>query len=162
MKETNTKDESLVSSYFLCKINSGLTEFKGFKNEKLTVDISGLSNATEFENNQLYYFKNLKKEGNHLYFLENKSTVTKSNGLSLDENIISFKSSAPYSFIGKIIKKEEKQLILLTSLIKMVILINIGENFENFEENQFIHVSYAEFFSEKEQAIYFKLHSFFL
>lgn len=160
MKETNTKDESLVSSYFLCKINSGLTEFKGFKDEKLTVDISGLSNATEFENNQLYYFENLKKEGNDLYFLENKSTVTKSNGLSLDENIISFKSSAPYSFIGKIIKKEEKQLILLTSLIKMVILINIGENFENFEENQFIHVSYAEFFSEKEQAIYFKLHSF--
>ena len=140
MKETDKKDESLVNSYFLCKISSELTEFKGFRDDKLKIDISDLSNAIEFENNQLYYFENLKKEGNYLYFLKNKSTVTKSNGLALDENNNSFQSSEPYSFIGKIIKKEEKQLILLTSLIKIVILINIGENFENCEENEFINV----------------------
>lgn len=160
MKQKNPEDESFVNSYFLCKITNELIEFKGFKDEKLIIALSDLSNVIELENNQIYYFEKLKKEANDLYFVKNKSRITKSNRITIEENNISLKSSEPYSFIGKIIKKEEKQLILLTSLIKIVILVNIGDNFENCEENQFIYVSCAEFSSEKEGIIYFKFHSF--
>ena len=160
MEVTNLEDELFVNSYFLCKITDKSIEFRGFKDDRLIIDLSDLSNVIELENNQIYYFEKLKKKANNLYFVKNKSRITKSNGLTIEGNNINFKSSEPYSFIGKIIKKEEKQLILLTSLIKIVILVNIGENFENCEENQFIYVSCAEFSSEKEGVIYFKYHSF--
>ena len=160
MEVTHLEDVLFVNSYFLCKITDKLIEFRGFKEERLIIELSDLTNVIKLENNQIYYFEKLKKEANNLYYVKNKSKISKSNGLTIEENNINFKSSEPYSFIGKIIKKEEKQLILLTSLNKIVILVNIGENFENCEENQFIYVSCVEFSSEKEGVIYFKYHSF--
>ena len=160
MEVTNLEDVLFVNSYFLCKITDKLIEFRGFKEERLIIELSDLTNVIKLENNQIYYFEKLKKEANNLYYVKNKSKISKSNGLTIEENNINFQSSEPYSFIGKIIKKEEKQLILLTSLNKIVILVNIGENFENCEENQFIYVSCVEFSSEKEGVIYFKYHSF--
>lgn len=57
MKQTNPEDESFVNSYFLCKITNELIEFKGFKDDKLIIDLSDLSNVIELENNQIYYFE---------------------------------------------------------------------------------------------------------
>ena len=113
------------------------------KGEKLN------NKKNEFENKNII---NKKKENNIINI--------KSNIIILSDNIQSFNSIDLYSFIGKIIKKEPEQILFLTSINKIVILTDIKQNFKEFGENQYIHVSEVIFSSEKNGIIYFKIQFF--
>ena len=153
------KEEKFVNCYFLCKISDGLTKFKGFNNESIKINISDLENII-FENNQIYYFEKLIKIGNFLYFIKGKSLIGKNDGIIITDNKTSFNNSEPYSFKGKIVKKEEKQITFLTSINKIIILLDIGSKFNDYDENQFIKVSSVKFIYIKNEIVYFQLHFF--
>ena len=149
-----------VNCYFLCKITGSLIEFKGFNDELIKYDKFDLSEIKLFENDQLYLFKRLERKGNTHLFIKNKSSVTKCYGNNLLNEINIFNSLEPYSFIGKLIKKEEKQFLFLISIDKIVVLMNIEDKFKHINENQFIDVSFVKFCSEKNGIIYFQVHPF--
>ena len=156
--ETLVKKEA--NCYFLCKINESQIEFKGFNDESIKFDEFDSSRTKLFNNNQIYFFQRLEIEGNTCLFIKNKSTFAKSNGINLTDEIKIFNSLEPYSFIGKVIKKEEKQFIFLTSVNKIVILTNIENKLKDIKENQFIQVSFIKFYTEKDGIIYFQIHPF--
>ena len=124
-------------NFLINELNEGLN-----KGEKL------INKINEIENINII---NEKKE--------NKSLVKKTE-IILSNNITSFNKTNLYSFIGKIIKKETTQILLLTSIDKIVILIDIGEKFKDFDENQYIKVSNVIFSSENNGIIHFSFKFF--
>ena len=63
-------------------------------------------------------------------FIKDKSYALKSDGIALKNNPENIKEFNPYSFTGKIVKKDNNQILLLTSFLnEIIILTNIKDEF---------------------------------
>ena len=156
------KDSQLIDCFFQCKINKENLEFFGFNKELILFDIHNLDKNI-FRNNKIYYFKNLQKKDKYLYYIKDISSFTESDGIIINKDLEKYSNLEPYSLIGKIIKKEKDEILLITSFINEIIIIkDFGNKFVNLYENQYIKISYIRFSSKNDGAIYFKLDQFSL
>ena len=161
MMKSLSKSEQYIYGYFYCKMEKGLTKFIGLDNKIVKFEEKdALSNTgTIFENSKIYLFENIKKEENLFLFIKNVSIAKKINGTFLTDDIKSFNSNDSYLFVGKIIKKEKTRILFLTQIDKLIILTNIGENFQGIDEYQHIFFLYATFLSKDREFIYFKMNN---
>ena len=148
----------LVNCYFLCKIIEGENfEFIGFNHEKLDITQWDLK-SMKFENNQIYLIENLEKEGNRVVFIKGQSSISKNDVETSITDFSNYNSNIPYSLTGKIIKKEKDQiLLLLSSILKIIIISNIGNKFINIDENRYVKISNIKYSNKVDSTIYFKM-----
>ena len=154
------EDREIVNCYFFCKIKEeGSMEFIGFNQEQLIITKNDLK-SEKFEINQMYLFEKLEKKGKSFSFIKGKSFFSKNNGIAVTDSI-NYDNNIPYSLIGKIINKEKEQiLLLLPTTNDIIIIINIGNQFLNIDENRYVNIINIRYSSKKDSLIYFEMNDF--
>ena len=154
------EDREIVNCYFFCKIKEeGSMEFIGFNQEQLIITKNDLK-SEKFEINQMYLFEKLEKKGKSFSFIKGKSFFSKNNGIAVTDSI-NYDNNIPYSLIGKIINKEKEQiLLLLPTTNDIIIIINIGNQFLNIDENRYLNIINIRYSSKKDSLIYFEMNDF--
>ena len=80
------KDSQSIDCFFQCKINKENLEFFGFNKELLTLSNHSLD-KNNFENNKMYYFKNLQKTDKFLLYIKDVSSFIESEGIIINKDL---------------------------------------------------------------------------